>query len=92
MMSVSCPVRPSVCLPACLPVCPSVSQSIFLMVQGPSPDEVALVEGARNLGFVFEGRSSSSMRFRVLGKEVEYEVLNVLDYTSARLSVLISNV
>ena len=38
--------------------------------QGPSPDEVALVEGARQLGFEFRGRTRTHATISFLGQEV----------------------
>lgn len=52
--------------------------------QGPSPDEVALVEAGRQLGFEFTKRSQSTITLSMLGQEVQYEVLNVMEYSSER--------
>uniref|UniRef100_A0A4W6FML3 Phospholipid-transporting ATPase n=1 Tax=Lates calcarifer TaxID=8187 RepID=A0A4W6FML3_LATCA len=49
--------------------------------QAASPDEGALVRAARNLGFVFSGRTPDSV---ILGREEKYELLHVLEFTSAR--------
>ena len=38
--------------------------------QGPSPDEVALVEGARQLGFEFRGRTRTHATISFMGQEV----------------------
>ena len=38
--------------------------------QGPSPDEVALVEGARQLGFEFVGRTRSHLTISFQGHQV----------------------
>nr|XP_045622548.1 probable phospholipid-transporting ATPase IA [Procambarus clarkii] len=56
-----------------------------------SPDERALVEGARELGFVFETRTPEFCIIDVLGSKEKYEVLNVLEFTSARkrMSVIV---
>ncbi|KAG7162172.1 Phospholipid-transporting ATPase IA-like [Homarus americanus] len=56
-----------------------------------SPDERALVEGARELGFVFETRTPECCIIDVLGSKEQYEVLNVLEFTSARkrMSVIV---
>ncbi|XP_066951686.1 probable phospholipid-transporting ATPase IA isoform X4 [Macrobrachium rosenbergii] len=56
-----------------------------------SPDERALVEGARQLGFVFETRTPECAIINVFGKQEKYEVLNVLEFTSARkrMSVIV---
>lgn len=52
--------------------------------QGPSPDEVALVEAARQLGFEFINRGQSAITLCMLGDEVKYEILNVMEYSSER--------
>jgi len=52
--------------------------------QGPSPDEVALVEGAARLGFCLTARSSDKLTLSFLGREEVWVVLNVLEYSSAR--------
>ena len=60
---------------------PGEGKSIY---QGPSPDEVALVDAARQLGFEFVSRSQSSIRLNMLGHDVTYEILNVMEYSSER--------
>jgi len=52
--------------------------------QGPSPDEVALVEAARNVGFVFRERTNTGIMLDMLGHEVQFEVLNVMEFSSER--------
>lgn len=52
--------------------------------QGPSPDEVALVDAARQLGFEFKKRSQGNLTLNMLGREVTYEILNVMEYSSDR--------
>lgn len=52
--------------------------------QGPSPDEVALVEAARQVGFEFKNRSMSSVTLCIFGEDVTFELLNVMEYTSER--------
>lgn len=54
------------------------------LYQGPSPDEVALVEAARQMGFEFKERTNQGVVLDMLGKEVAYEVLNVMEYSSDR--------
>uniref|UniRef100_A0A8C6KB01 Phospholipid-transporting ATPase n=1 Tax=Nothobranchius furzeri TaxID=105023 RepID=A0A8C6KB01_NOTFU len=49
--------------------------------QAASPDEGALVRAARNLGFVFSGRTPDSV---ILRTEERYELLHVLEFTSVR--------
>ncbi len=55
-----------------------------MLLQGPSPDEVALVDAARQMGFVFTARSQNTITLNMLGEEVTYEILNVMEYTSDR--------
>lgn len=52
--------------------------------QGPSPDEVALVQGASRLGFSLAARSSDNLTLRLPSGEEQWRVLNVLEYSSAR--------
>ncbi|TMS17186.1 hypothetical protein E3U43_001255, partial [Larimichthys crocea] len=55
-----------------------------IIYQAASPDEGALVRAARNLGFVFSGRTPDSVIMEMLGTEEKYELLHVLEFTSAR--------
>ena len=54
-------------------------------------DERALVQGAKELGFVFDTRTPDYAIVDVLGVKEKYEVLNVLEFTSARkrMSVIV---
>ncbi|XP_008293336.1 probable phospholipid-transporting ATPase IA isoform X5 [Stegastes partitus] len=52
--------------------------------QAASPDEGALVRAARNLGFVFSGRTPDTVIVEILGTEEKYELLHVLEFTSVR--------
>ncbi|KAK4698681.1 phospholipid-translocating ATPase, partial [Phenoliferia sp. Uapishka_3] len=51
-----------------------------------SPDEAALVQAAADVGFVFLGRDKNILRIQTPHDEdvVEYELLNVLEFSSAR--------
>ena len=51
-----------------------------------SPDEAALVQAAADVGFVFRGRDREILRLQTpFSEEVEkYELLNILEFTSAR--------
>ncbi|CAI5652706.1 unnamed protein product [Oreochromis niloticus] len=55
-----------------------------IIYQAASPDEGALVRAARNLGFVFSGRTPDSVIVEIVGTEEKYELLHVLEFTSAR--------
>ncbi|KAM6261301.1 phospholipid-transporting ATPase IA isoform 2-T2 [Porphyrio hochstetteri] len=62
-----------------------------IIYQAASPDEGALVRAARNLQFVFTGRTPDSVIIESLGQEERYELLNVLEFTSSRkrMSVIV---
>ncbi|XP_059059545.1 LOW QUALITY PROTEIN: probable phospholipid-transporting ATPase IA [Achroia grisella] len=59
--------------------------------QAASPDERALVLGAAAFGFEFESRGAGCVSVRARGRRLQYRVLHVLDFTSARkrMSVLV---
>lgn len=52
--------------------------------QAASPDEGALVKGAAKVGFVFTTRKPAECTIEVFGEKQTYEILNVIDFTSAR--------
>ncbi|CAO3648890.1 unnamed protein product [Cunninghamella echinulata] len=52
--------------------------------QASSPDEGALVKGASDLGYIFHTRKPNSVACSVLGKDLEYQVLNVCEFNSTR--------
>lgn len=47
-----------------------------------SPDEAAIVKGAKDIGFTFIGRDNDKLILNVLGTEEEYKILNVLEVHS----------
>ncbi|KAK7467656.1 hypothetical protein VKT23_004709 [Stygiomarasmius scandens] len=51
-----------------------------------SPDEAALVQAAADVGYVFLGRDKETLSLKTPGSDVpeRYELLNVLEFTSAR--------
>ncbi|GAA5954486.1 hypothetical protein JCM3765_004472 [Sporobolomyces pararoseus] len=61
-----------------------------------SPDEAALVQAAADVGFVFLGRDKDILRIQTPhdAEVVEYQLLNVLEFTSARkrMSVIIRKI
>ncbi|XP_053419309.1 phospholipid-transporting ATPase IB-like [Nycticebus coucang] len=59
--------------------------------QASSPDEAALVKGAKNIGFVFTTRTPYSVTVEVRGEEYIFEILNVLEFSSdrKRMSVIV---
>eukprot|EP00794_Sanderia_malayensis_P006961 gene6961-7746_t len=62
-----------------------------IIYQAASPDEGALVKGAKQLGFSFNVRTPTSVIINVLGQEEVYEILNVLEFNSTRkrMSVIV---
>lgn len=64
---------------------------LTMCVQGPSPDEVALVECARTLGFEFISRSATHTVLNILGEEHAFETLEVMEFSSERqrMSVIV---
>ena len=52
--------------------------------QGPSPDEVALVDGARRLGVRFSSRSASGVVVDFLGDSQSFDLLATLAFSSER--------
>jgi len=75
-------------IPLSLPTSPGI-----LTYNAQSPDEAALVSAARNFGYVFKARTPFTTTVDVLniGKEEEYEVLNILDFNNERkrMSVIV---
>ena len=61
--------------------------------RGPSPDEVQLVEFARDLGFEFTGHHNKQFHASVHGCENSYEVLKLIEFNSdrKRMSLLIKD-
>ena len=61
-----------------------------------SPDEAALVQAAADAGFIFRGRDREILSIQIPGSNNidQYELLNTLDFTSARkrMSVLLRKV
>jgi phospholipid-transporting ATPase len=62
-----------------------------IVYQSASPDETALVEGVRNLGFFFNARKPRSITVNINGTDKTYEMLAVNEFNSTRkrMSVLI---
>ncbi|KAJ3324656.1 hypothetical protein HDV06_006549 [Boothiomyces sp. JEL0866] len=52
--------------------------------QASSPDEAALVDGAKSLGYLFHTRKPKSVIIAVNGEDQEFEVLNVNEFNSTR--------
>lgn len=56
-----------------------------------SPDERALVDGAKKFGFIFDIRTPAYVEILALDERLRYEILNVIEFTSARkrMSVIV---
>lgn len=55
-----------------------------LEIKAQSPDEVALVTTARDVGFSFVGKTKTGYIVEVQGIQKEFEVLNILEFNSTR--------
>lgn len=64
-----------------------------LVYHAASPDERALVYGAKRFGFVFHTRTPAYVEMNALGDDERYEILNVLEFTSTRkrMSIIARN-
>ncbi|KAL7751308.1 aminophospholipid translocase [Sorochytrium milnesiophthora] len=73
-------------LGACHTVIPEVNENdpSEIIYQASSPDEGALVGGARDLGFIFHTRRPATITVSIRGKDVEIEVLNICEFNSTR--------
>eukprot|EP00743_Colponemidia_sp_Colp-15_P004663 GILK01005024.1.p1 GENE.GILK01005024.1~~GILK01005024.1.p1 ORF type:complete len:1174 (-),score=231.08 GILK01005024.1:215-3736(-) len=55
-----------------------------IVYQASSPDELALVNGARFAGFYFHTRTENGVVVNMMGEDVSFEILNVLEFNSDR--------
>lgn len=80
-------------LAVCHTVIPEKLSSGEIVYHAASPDENALVAGARRFGYEFDLRTPSYVEINALGVRHRYEVLNVLDFTSdrKRMSLIVRN-
>lgn len=56
----------------------------MIRYQGPSPDEITLVDTARHLGFVFLGNSTGGMEVSWLNEKKRVELLKLFEFNSNR--------
>ncbi|TMW45206.1 hypothetical protein DOY81_009713 [Sarcophaga bullata] len=73
-----------VLLSVCHTVIPEKNSDGSITYHAASPDERALVEGAKQYGFVFDTRTPHYVEINALGTRERYEILNVLEFTSTR--------
>lgn len=80
-----------VLLSVCHTVIPEKHPDGSIVYHAASPDERALVYGACKFGYVFESRTPSYVEIDALGVKERYDILTVLEFTSARkrMSVIV---
>ncbi|XP_048517503.1 probable phospholipid-transporting ATPase IA isoform X3 [Dendroctonus ponderosae] len=80
-----------VLLSVCHTVIPEQMPDGSMVYHAASPDERALVYGAAKFGYVFKSRTPDYVDITALGQIERYEVLTVLEFTSARkrMSVIV---
>ncbi|EGR27708.1 phospholipid-translocating p-type flippase family protein, putative [Ichthyophthirius multifiliis] len=61
--------------------------------QGPSPDEITLVDAARHMGFKFTGASSDTIDVNINENKCTFQLLNTFEFDSTRkrMSVIIKD-
>ena len=73
-----------VMMSVCHTVIPEKLDNGEILYHAASPDERALVDGASKFGYVFETRTPQFVEINALGERQRYEILNVIEFTSAR--------
>lgn len=78
-------------LAVCHTVIPERNKDGSITYHAASPDERALVDGAKNFGYIFDTRTPDYVEINALGERQRYEILNVLEFTSSRkrMSVIV---
>ena len=71
-------------LATCHTVIPEQDEQGNIKYQAASPDEGALVQGAKDLGYTFFARKPRAVLIEVDGKPQEYELLAVCEFNSTR--------
>ena len=71
-------------LATCHTVIPEQDEQGHIKYQAASPDEGALVQGAKDLGYTFFARKPRAVLIEVDGKPQEYELLAVCEFNSTR--------
>ncbi|XP_026462276.1 phospholipid-transporting ATPase IA-like isoform X1 [Ctenocephalides felis] len=71
-------------LSVCHTVIPEKSEDGKIHYHASSPDERALVSGAKKYGYSFETRTPHHVEVNALGEILKFEILNVLEFTSTR--------
>ncbi|XP_037051247.1 probable phospholipid-transporting ATPase IA isoform X4 [Bradysia coprophila] len=78
-------------LAVCHTVIPEKAEDGTITYHAASPDERALVAGAMRFGYIFTTRTPHNVEINALGTVLQYEILNVLEFTSTRkrMSVIV---
>ncbi|KAJ2156228.1 hypothetical protein GGF46_005333 [Coemansia sp. RSA 552] len=66
------------------PATPEPQDASKLAYSAESPDEGALVRAAKNFGYTFLGRIKSTLYLDVRGEQVQYEILDTIEFNSTR--------
>jgi len=72
------------CLAICNEIIPTKQKDNTIIFQGPSPDEVTLVDAAREVGFVLVERKSNSVTVDIFESRTEIITLQKLEFSSER--------
>ncbi|XP_044255942.1 phospholipid-transporting ATPase IA isoform X12 [Tribolium madens] len=82
-----------VLLSVCHTVIPEKMPDGSIVYHAASPDERALVYGACRFGYVFHSRTPNYVEIDALGVKERYEILSVLEFSSARkrMSVIVKD-
>lgn len=82
-----------VLLSVCHTVIPEKMADGDIVYHAASPDERALVQGASKFGYVFQNRTPNTIEVTIFGVKEVYEILTVIDFTSARkrMSVIVKD-
>jgi phospholipid-transporting ATPase len=73
------------CLATCHTVITDAKEIKDVVYQSSSPDEMALVNAARHFKYFFTGRDiHNNVYLEINGKQVSYQLLNLLEYSSER--------
>lgn len=80
-------------LSVCHTVIPEKTPDGCILYHAASPDERALVQGASKFGYEFQNRTPNTIEITAFGVKEIYEILTVIDFTSARkrMSVIVKD-
>lgn len=69
------------------------NDSSALSYQGTSPDEITLLDAAKEVGYTFLDRNSDTIFLNLLGRNQQYKLLQKLEFTADRkkMSVIVQD-